>query len=270
MTKLNIILGVSCLLNVCWSTQASEPANATPFACPEEVKTPSFDSSVAFYASTPMECQMKSIHMKAYANVWADIGVCFPLFDEMYKDLPGPVTLNSDHWCFDKSSINASPVFHEALAMKRVNGIGKKKNIGIEDGNKKTDNTENKKKKKKKKQNRRNRKKGTRDGGQDTNDRKLYTPLSQGTDYSIDYTYYQPIELEELAGMTMYLQTNDFNKFQPVPIEQLASYIRTEYGLEMRGGPIDDYDTPEEMTNEDKASLAVDIGYFLFSVMFMR
>jgi transcription initiation factor TFIIIB Brf1 subunit/transcription initiation factor TFIIB len=164
-----------------------------PFPCPEEVKAPLIDSSVAFYASTPMECQMKSINMKAYANVWADIGVCFPLFDKIYKNLPGPVVLNSDHWCFDKSSTNASPVFREALAMKHINGIGKKKNTGIKDGNKKKDNTGNKNKKKK--QNMRNRKKGTRDGGQDTNDRKLYSTLSEFTDYWSAYQY-EDIELE--------------------------------------------------------------------------
>jgi hypothetical protein len=213
-----------------------------PFPCPEEVKAPLIDSSVAFYASTPMECQMKSINMKAYANVWADIGVCFPLFDKIYKNLPGPVVLNSDHWCFDKHSTNASPVFHEALAMKRVNGIGKKKNIG----NKKEDKPENKNKKKK--QNMRNRKKGTGDGGQDTNDRNLQhflSEFSQITDYSIAFPY-EPIELEELASMTLYLQTNDLYKFQEVPINKIDNWFYAN-GIDFQPPPPPEKETDEEI-----------------------
>jgi hypothetical protein len=261
MTKLNIILGVSCLLNVCWSTQASKPANAIPFPCPEEVKTPLIDSSVAFYASTPMECQIKSIHMKAYANVWADIGVCFPLFDKIYKNLPGPVVLNSDHWCFDKHSTNASPVFHEALAMKRANGIGKKKNTGIEDDNKKKDNTKNKKKKNKQKQ--KNGKKDTGDKGQDTNDRKLQT-LSQGTDFYVDSYIHNTFDIQDLASlasMTLYLQTNNFDKFQQIPITRLDGWLRSQ-GIDFRPVP-----QPKPMTDEEIAHSTAEIVFGVTGLM---
>jgi hypothetical protein len=243
MAKSSIILGILCFVNVCWSTQASKPADTTPFPCSEEVKTPLIDSSVAFYASTPMECQMKSINMKAYANVWADIGVCFPLFDKIYENLPGPVVLNSNHWCFDKHSTNASPVFHETLAMKRVNGIGKKKNIG----NKKEDKPKNKNKKKK--QNMRNRKKDTGHGGQDTNDRNLQHSLSefsQITDYSVAFPY-EPIELEELASMTLYLQTNDLYKFQEVPLQTIDHWFY-DHGIDFRPPP-----PPDKMSDEELA-----------------
>jgi hypothetical protein len=206
MTKLTILFGILCLVKGFWSAWAYNP-----FPCPEDREPNAIDYSHAFFTSTQAECQYRSEDLGATANLWADIGVCFPLFAEALLTIQVPMVLNSDHWCFGKDSYKAIPAFKEAVEFRRINEIGKKKKIvGIDDVNTKEKNVGKKNmmgKKKKKKQ-------GTRG-------RKLQT-FAEGTNF---YVNFSPIQLEEFSAMNMYLGCAHFcadgGHNQPIPLERL-------------------------------------------------
>jgi hypothetical protein len=133
-----------------------------------------------------VECQSRSEDLGATANLWADIGVCFPLFDEAFSNINAPMVLNSDHWCFGKDSYKAIPALKEALEFRHTNKIGKKKMIaGIDDVNMKEKNMGKKNKRK-----RDNKKQGT-------HGRKLQT-LAHSTNY---YVVFQDEDLELFSEM---------------------------------------------------------------------
>jgi hypothetical protein len=152
-------------------------------------------------------------------NLWADIGVCFPLFDEALSIIKKPMVVNSNHWCFGKDSYKAIPAFKEAIEFRRINEIGKKKAIaGIDDANTKEKNTEKKDttgKKKKKKQ-------GTRGG-----ERAL--TLDSSTNFWVDWDQVEIEDIEFLSDMNMYLGCEQFcgdDVFDDgVPIKQLATVL---------------------------------------------
>jgi hypothetical protein len=157
-----------------------------------------------------VECQSRSEDLGATANLWADIGVCFPLFDEAFSNINAPMVLNSDHWCFGKDSYKAIPAFKEALEFRRINQIGKKKKIaGIDDVN--TEETNNMAENKKK-------------GG--TRSRKLQTILDGNTDFSVTFA---DEDLELFSEMNMYFGCEHFcadgGHNDPVPIHDLYNFI---------------------------------------------
>jgi hypothetical protein len=183
MTKLTILFGVLCLVRSAWANN--------PFPCPEDREPRAIDYSRAFFTSTQVECQFRSEELGATANLWADIGVCFPLFGKAFLNIKAPMVLNSDHWCFGKDSYKAIPAFKEALEFRRINQIGKKKKIaGIDDVN--TEETNNMAENKKK-------------GG--TRGRKLQTILDGNTDFSVTFA---DEDLELFSEMNMYFGCEHF------------------------------------------------------------
>jgi hypothetical protein len=214
MTKLTIIFGVLCLVKSFGSAHAYNP-----FPCPEDNEPTAIDYSRAFFTSTQMECQSKSEDLGATANLWADIGVCFPLFDEALSIIKKTMVVNSDHWCFGKDSYKAIPAFKEAIEFRRINEIGKKKAIaGINDVNTKEKNIEKKDMKRKKK----NKKQGTRGG-----ERAL--TLDSGTNFWVDWDQVEIEDIEFLSDMNMYLGCEQFcgdDVFDDgVPIEQVSKVL---------------------------------------------
>jgi hypothetical protein len=209
MTKLTILFGVLCLVRSAWANN--------PFPCPEDREPRAIDYSRAFYTSTQVGCQSGSEELGATANLWADIGVCFPLFGEAFSNIKAPMVLNSDHWCFGKDSYKAIPAFKEALEFKHINEIGKKKKIaGIDDVN-----TEEKNMGKRNKMAEKKKKQGTHGS-----ERAL--TLAQSTNF---YVLFMDEDLELISEMNMYLGCEHFcadgGLQNPVPIQNFDNLIHT-------------------------------------------